>query len=158
MKGLIAWVAGGLILAHLVLHVGFGWGRGAPDLFVLTLLIASRRLHVGAAAGVGFGLGLLEDAFSALSFGANAFSMTVTGILGSRSRDFFVGDSLNFLFFYFLAGKWVREILAWIVSDAAVRTSFATRVLWEAPLSGLYVAVIGVGVVHLMRRRWVAAE
>lgn len=158
MKGLVGWVALALVVVHLVLHVGVGWRDGAPDLFVLTLLIASRRLHVGAAAGVGFGLGLLEDAFSALSFGANAFSMTVTGILGSRSRDYFVGDSLLFLFFYFLAGKWIREILAWIVSDSAVRTSFPTRVLWEAPLAGIYVAFIGVGVVHMMRRRPVASE
>ncbi|MGI9625195.1 MAG: rod shape-determining protein MreD [Longimicrobiales bacterium] len=158
MKGLMGWVAGGLMLAHLVLHVGFGWGRGAPDLFTLTLLIASRRLHVGAAAGVGFGLGLIEDAFSALSFGANTFAMTVTGVLGSRSRDFLVGDSLNFLFFYFLAGKWTRDILVWIVSEAAVRTSLPTRVFLEAPVAGLYMAVIGVGVVYLMRRRWVAAE
>ena len=152
MKGLVLGVFVGLVILHLILHVGIGLGGVAPDLFVLALLLASRRLSLGASAGTGFVLGLLEDAFSALSFGANAFSMTVTGILGSRSRDLFVGDSILFMFLYFALGKWIRELLTWVVSDSAVRSEFSEQLLVEAPLSGLYAALIGVGVAYVVGR------
>jgi len=121
VRGLGLWLIVGLVLLHLVLHVGLGLGAAAPDLFVLALLVTGRMVQTGTAAGLGFALGLLEDAFSALSFGANAFAMTVTGIAASRSRDLFVGDSLLFLVVYFTTGKWVRELLSWLVSDGSVR-------------------------------------
>ena len=142
-----------LILLHLFLHVGFGFGGGAPDLFVVALLVAGRMVGAGAAAGLGFTLGLLEDAFSALSFGSNALSMAVTGITASRSRDLFVADSIPFLFAYFMGGKWIRELLAWLVSDGTVRSGFVEHVLVQAPLGGLYVSLIGITVVSMLRRR-----
>lgn len=152
MKSLVLWVIVGLVLLHLFLHVGIGFGAVAPDLFVVALLVASRRFEMGTTAGIGFFLGLLEDAFSALSFGANSFSMTVTGILASRSRDLFVGDSVLFMFLYFALGKWTRELLAWVVSDSVVRSDFSEHLLFEAPLASMYVAVIGVGAALLVGR------
>ncbi|MDH3223473.1 MAG: hypothetical protein OEO23_07130 [Gemmatimonadota bacterium] len=140
-----------LVLSHLFLHVGMGFGHGAPDLFLVAALVAGRLSQVGVAAGLGFGLGLLEDAFSVLSFGSNAFALAVTGIAASRSRDLFVGDSVLFLFFYFLVGKWVRDLLAWLVSDAMVRDSFVQHLLVDAPLAGVYAAAAGIAVVTLLR-------
>ncbi len=140
-----------LVLAHLFLHVGMGFGGGAPDLFLVAALVAGRLSRVGAAAGLGFGLGILEDAFSVLSFGSNAFALAVTGIAASRSRDLFVGDSLVFLFFYFLVGKWVRDLLAWLVSDATVRDGFVEHLLIDAPTAGVYAAAAGIAVVSLLR-------
>lgn len=153
MRGLGLWLIVGLVLLHLSLHVGLGLGRAAPDLFVVALLVTGRMVQTGTAAGLGFVLGLLEDAFSALSFGANAFAMAVTGIAASRSRDLFVGDSLLFLVMYFTVGKWLRELLGWLVSDASVRGEFVQGLILEAPLSGLYVSVIGILVVSVLRSR-----
>lgn len=140
-----------LVLSHLFLHVGMGFGRGAPDLFLVAVLVAGRLSQVGGAAGFGFGVGLLEDAFSVLSFGSNAFAMAVIGIAAARSRDLFVGDSLLFLFFYFLVGKWLRDLLAWLVSDATVRDGFVEHLLIDAPTSGVYAAAAGIAVVTLLR-------
>ena len=153
MRGLPLWLTLGMILLHLVLRVGMGLGSLAPDLFLVALLVAARLLSVGAAAGLGFLLGLLEDAFSLLSFGANAFSLAVVGILASRSRDLFVGDSLLFLFLYFALGKWIREFLAWMVSDPAVRASAPGQLLIEAPMAALYVAAVGIGVMFVLQGR-----
>ena len=133
-----------LVAAHLLLHVGFGLGRIVPDLSLLGLLIASRRLAVGTAAGVGFCLGLLEDAFSVLSFGANALALTVVGIVGSRSKDVFLGDSRLFLVTYFGLASWLREVLAWTVSSPTTRPDFVSTILIQAPLSALYLSVVGV--------------
>ncbi|MEJ2679704.1 MAG: hypothetical protein P8174_11635, partial [Gemmatimonadota bacterium] len=100
-----------LVVAHLLLHVTFGIGRGAPDLLTLALLLGARRLSVGPAAAFGLGLGLLQDSLSALAFGAASATYAVLGVVGSRSRDVFVGDSLLFMGLYLFAGKWLHDIL-----------------------------------------------
>ena len=153
MKGFGHGLIAVLILLHLLLHVGFGFGGGAPDLFVVALLVAGRMVGTGSAAGLGFTLGLLEDAFSALSFGSNALSMSITGIAASRSRDLFVADSILFLFAYFVGGKWIRELLAWLVSDATVRGGFVEHALIQAPVAGVYASLIGIAAVSVLRRR-----
>lgn len=142
-----------LLLAHLLLHVGMGFGSGAPDLFVVATLVAGRLAHVGIAAGVGFSLGLMEDAFSVLSFGSNAFALTVTGIAAARARDFFVGDSTLFLLSYFFIGKWIRDALSWVVSDSTVRDGFVEHLLIAAPIGGAYAAIVGLVVVVILRTR-----
>ena len=86
-------VVGLLVILHFGLHLSLALGKSAPDLLTLALLIAAREAGVGAAAGLGFLFGLLDDAFSVVAFGANTFALTVTGVLGSKARDLFVGDS-----------------------------------------------------------------
>ena len=93
-------VVGLLILLHFGLHVSLGFGEGAPDLLAVGLLIGAREVGMGRAAGFGFVLGLLEDAFSVLAFGANTFALTLVGTGGAGTRDFFVGDSLFFVMSY----------------------------------------------------------
>ena len=144
MRPRVFFLVTGLILAHLVLHVAFGFGRLAPDLLIVALLVGSRSLSMRMGAALGFVLGLVEDAFSTLSFGANVFAMTVAGALGSRTRDFFVGGSVPFLAIYFLLGKWVRDLLVWTVSDPAGRPVFNDHVLVESPILALYAAAAGV--------------
>ena len=59
-------VVGLLILLHFGLHVSLGFGEGAPDLLAVGVLIGVREVGMGRAAGFGFVLGLLEDAFPCL--------------------------------------------------------------------------------------------
>ena len=132
-----------LILAHLVLRTALGFGKAAPDLFIVALLVGSRTLGVGAGAGLGFVLGVLEDAFSMRAFGANALAMTLVGALGAKSRDFFVGDSTGFLVTFLLLGTWARDLLAWVVTDASIRPAFQDHLVIEAPLLALYTTVVG---------------
>jgi rod shape-determining protein MreD len=151
---LAVWVGvGGLVILHFVLHVGLGVGRAAPDLLTVALLLAAREVSVGTAAGIGLGFGLLEDALSVLSFGANAVSLTVVGMLGAVTRDLFVGDSLRFLVSYFILGKWVRDLVTWIVMGEALRQPFVGQVLVQGFLGGVYAAAVGI-VLMTIWRRW----
>ncbi len=134
----------GLILMHLVLHVALGFGKGAPDLFVVALLLASRSMNVRSAAALGMLLGLLEDAYSMTSFGSNVLAMTLLGMAGAKSRDLFVGDSKSFLATFFLLGAWVRIALVWAVTDSAVRPGLDQRLLVESGVLALYAASFGI--------------
>jgi rod shape-determining protein MreD len=138
-----------LAAAHLLLHVGFSWGRGAPDLLTLALLLASREVGPGQAGAAGLFMGLLEDALSVLSFGANTLAMTVVGVAGALTRDVFVGDSRFFLVGYLFAGKLIRDLIHWMTVGEGLRQPFVEQVLVDGGIAGLYVAAVGVLVAGL---------
>lgn len=141
-----------LAVLHFFLHVGLGIGREAPDLLTLALLVAARELAIGGAAAVGFLFGLLEDALSVLAFGSHAVAMTATGILGALTRDLFVGDSRLFAVSYFFVGKWMRDLVHWIVLGDELRQPFATQVLAQGSLAAAYAAAVGLVVVVIAGR------
>lgn len=144
------WLVGmGLVLLHFLLRVGLGIGEAAPDLLVVALLLMSRKTGLGVAAGMGFALGLLEDALSILAFGANSVALTVLGILGGTTRDLFVGDSLFFLVSYFVLGKLARDVLHWVLVGEALRGPFVADALLGGLLAGVYAAVVGIVVMSL---------
>ncbi len=140
----------GLVVTHLLLRVALGLGNEAPDLFLVAVLIGSRHLGLRAGAALGFILGLLEDAFSMLSFGATVFALTVLGAAGAHSRFLFVGNSVRFLVSYLALGKWVRELLAWVVSDPATRNAFGEHMLFESPLMAVYASIVGTSISRLV--------
>lgn len=133
-----------LAVLHFLLHVGLGLGAGAPDLLTVALLLAVREVGLGTAAGLGFLFGLLEDALSAVAFGANSVAMTLLGVAGAATRDLFVGDSLLFLVSYFVLGKFARVLVHWIVVGSALREPFLSQVLGGGLLGGLYAALVGI--------------
>lgn len=133
-----------LPVCHFLLHVGFGMGREAPDLLAVGLLLLARELRMGTAAGVGFGLGVLEDSFSLLAFGANALAGTLLGIVGSRSRELFVGESLLFLVSYLFFGTWLRSGLHWVLIGDELRRDASLALLVEGPVDAVYAAGVGV--------------
>lgn len=149
-RGFILWgVALLLPILHFLLHVGFGLGARAPDLLTVGLLVLARELRVGAAAGVGFAFGLLEDAFSILAFGANAVVLTVIGVLGARSRDLFMGESLVFLASYLALGTWMRFALHGMLAGEEVRGDLSRLLVVEAPLAAVYASGVGVALLLL---------
>lgn len=152
------WVfVGVLVVLHFVLHITLGLNVAAPDLLTLAVLIGARQLSGSGAAALGLGLGLLEDAVSVAAFGAAAVTHTVIGYLGARSRDLFVGDSLAFLGVYIFLGKWARDALYYALATVTRRGDPVHALLVQAPLSGLYLAVVGlvaiVGYRSLTRKR-----
>ena len=146
-----------LVVLHFLLHVGFGFGAGAPDLLTLALLIAARELPVGLAASTGFFLGLLEDALSVLAFGASTVASTIVGWAGARTRDFFVGDSLVFAVSYLALGKWVRDLIHWVAVGEDLREPFVSAVLVGSGLQAIYAAIVGIGVIALFGISWEAS-
>lgn len=132
-----------LVVAEFVLHLALGLGQEAPDLLTVALLLAARRLGPVAAAALGLVLGLLRDALSLVSFGADAVTLSLLGYLGARSRDLFVGDSLLFIALYLFIGKWLHDVIYGLIAGAAVRGDAVTRLLVQAPLAALYASVVG---------------
>ncbi len=143
-----------MVLLHFALHLSLDLGESAPDLLVVALLIAAREVNIGWGAGIGFALGLLDDAFSVLAFGANAFAMTLVGMGGARTRDLFVGDSLLFLISYLVVGKWMRDLLHWVAVGEGLRESFVDTMLIQAPISAAYAGLIGLIVIAISGLGW----
>lgn len=110
-----------------------------PDLLVCALLLAARSLRVGAAAGLGFVLGLLEDSVAITNFGVGPLVFTVVAALGSWSRDVFLGDEPLFIAAYLFAGKWVVDLAVLILTGG---TSWVAAFAL-APASALVTAVAG---------------
>ena len=132
-----------LPILHFLLRVGFGLGAWAPDLLTVGLLLVAREVRAGRAAGLGFLFGVLEDAFSVLSFGANAMALTILGILGARSRDLFMGDSLVFLVSYLALGCWTRVALHWIFSGVGARSDPWNALVIQGSVAAVYAAAAG---------------
>lgn len=151
-NGLAFWLFLVAVVAlHFLLHLTFGVGDWAPDLLTLAVLLAARQLDGGMAAGVGFALGLLEDAVSLGAFGAAAIAQTVVGYVGARSRDLFVGESLFFLTVYFFLGAWLQDALYYGIAPGVRRGEPVEALLLAAPLDALYVTVAGVVAIMIYR-------
>jgi cell shape-determining protein MreD len=132
-----------LFLLHFILHIGFGIGRAAPDLLTIALLLVAREVGLGSAAAAGLFFGLLEDSLSVLAFGANSVTMTAVGMIGSLTRDLFMGDSRLFVVSYLFVGKWTRDFAHWILIGDELRRPFTEEVLVQGGMGALYVAAIG---------------
>lgn len=132
-----------LVLLHFVLRVGLGLGPLVPDLLVVAVLLAAREMRAGWAAGLGLLLGVLEGALVPFAFGASALVLTVLGFLGARSREIFAGYSPVFLAFYLFAGKWLYDVLLYLVVWANARPGPASTLILISPLAAVYAAAAG---------------
>jgi rod shape-determining protein MreD len=145
----------GFVFAHLLLRVGLGIGDAAPDLLTVSLLLAARQVRSGQAAGLGFFLGLLEDSFSILAFGANTLTLVILALLASRTRDLLVSETPGFLLAYLTVGIWVRGALHWLVTASELRTRPVAALLIEAPVVAIYSASSVVVLLVILRLvRW----
>lgn len=138
-----------LYVLHFLLHVGLSYGRGAPDLITLAVLLLAREVSMGRAAVAGLFLGLSEDALSVLAFGANSVAMTIVGVGGALTRDLFVGDSRLFLISYVFLGKWARDLIHWIAVGEGLRQPFVEQVVIEGGIASAYLAGVGLVVAEL---------
>jgi rod shape-determining protein MreD len=140
-----------LVGVHFALHLSLGIEATAPDLLTIAVLLAARQVAGGAAAGVGFALGLLEDAVSLGAFGAAAVTQTVVGYLGARSRDLFVGDSAVFVGIYLFLGAWIQDALYFTLAGGVRRGEPVDALLVNAPLEAIYAALAGLAAVVIYR-------
>jgi rod shape-determining protein MreD len=140
-----------LVTGHLLLRVGFGFGPPAPDLLTVAALLGARRLRASAAALLGFGLGLIEDALALTAFGATSLALVVVSFLGARSRDLFEGDSLLFLGVYFFLGKWLRDAILYLLGMAAGTGGPPAVLFVDGALAALVTAVAGIVTMLLYR-------
>lgn len=141
-----------LVFAHFVLRLGLGVRAGSPDLLTVALLLCARRVRTGTAACIGFSMGLLEDAFALVAFGANTIAMTAVGVLGVQTRMFFISaTSLSFHIVYFTTGKWLRDLIHWILQQGVgLPSGFVESMILAGGPAALYAALAGVLLVKLI--------
>jgi rod shape-determining protein MreD len=139
-----------LVVLHLVLHVAIGVDTGAPDLLTVAVLLAARRVKGSGAAAIGLVLGILNDALSLSTFGANALVYAVVGFLGARSRDLFEGDSLLFVAVYIFLGKWLRDALYFVITRSDHGEAWGS-LLTVAPIAAVFAAIAGMVAITMYR-------
>lgn len=132
-----------LVILYFLLRVGLGLGALAPDLLVVALLLASRRMRAGQAAGLGFVLGLLDGAAHPLTMGAGAVALSIVGFLGSRSREGLSGDSPVLLALYLFAGKWLYDAIVYVLLIRPNLAGPVSTLLLASPLAAVYAAAVG---------------
>jgi rod shape-determining protein MreD len=132
-----------LILLHLVLRLVLGL-TVVPDLIVVAALLGGRRLGGWRAALYGLVLGVLADSLALVGFGATAVAFVVVCYLGSRSRNFFEGDSYLFITVYAVMGAWLVEIIRFVAGGAMGRGIDPGYLVGSGLLSALYVAAAAV--------------
>ena len=141
----------GLVVLHFVLRVGLGLGVLAPDLLVVALLLASRRLRPGGAAGLGFLLGVLEGSANPTVFGAASLALSIVGYLGSRSREWLAGDDPVTMVAYFFVGTLLYEALLYVLLAVMGAGGSAMALAIPALFASLYAAAVGLGASALYR-------
>jgi cell shape-determining protein MreD len=138
------WVFMGiLVLLHLVLRLALGFTL-VPDLIVVAALLGARRLGAVGAAVYGLLLGILADSLAMVAFGATSVAFVIVCFLGSRSRNFFEGESYPFLAFYAFFGAWLVEAIRFVAGGAMARGQEPMLLLTEGALLALYTAITAV--------------
>ncbi len=139
-----------LALLYFVLRVGLGLGAFAPDLLLVALLLAARRMRAGWAAGLGCLLGVLDGAAHPHTLGAGARVLSVLGSLGARSREVVAGDSPVLLAAYLFAGKWLYDAGMYLLM-VANESAGPVTVLAFSLVAAAYAAAAGVAAASAYR-------
>ncbi|NIN70859.1 MAG: rod shape-determining protein MreD, partial [Gemmatimonadetes bacterium] len=132
-----------LVLAflHFALTSLFDSWFANPNLLLCAVLVSARQLRPGAAAAVGFTLGVLEDSMAVSHFGLATLLLVLVAYLGSLTRDTFVGEEPLFIGTYLFVGTWVYETGIFLILGASGDP--LSYIFLRAPLDGLATAVIG---------------
>lgn len=143
-------VLGGLIVLEFFMTPWWSGSRLAPDFLILVLLIYAMRARPGAAALVGFCLGLMHDSVSPVAFGSGALAYTVVGYLAAWGRAVFFAENVIVNAAFFFGGSWFSDLLIL----AAGGSNFSTilwQLAWWSIWEGLVTAGVGVVVLILFR-------
>ena len=139
-----------LVLLHYTLRPLLGW-RAPMDFLILALLLASIRVRPAVGALIGLALGIVADSLTPDSLGAGAAAMTVVGYLASWLKAVFFADNIALNAFFFFLGKWVFDLIYFIVEHRLGGIELVQQLLLWSPLSAAATAVAGVLLLFVMR-------
>jgi rod shape-determining protein MreD len=125
--------------------------RASVDFLVIALLLAAVRVRPGAAALVGFALGLLVDSLKPGTFGAASLAMTMIGYTASWLKPVFFADNLPLNAFFFFVGKWGFDALYLTVGQRLHGSELVMQLLLWSPLAAALTAAVGVLLLVLAR-------
>ena len=139
-----------LLLLHYPLRPLLGW-RAEMDFLVIALLLAAVRVRPGAAAAVGFVLGLMSDAPTPEAMGSAALALSAIGFAASWMKAAFFADNLALNAFFFFLGKWMFDVVYLMAERRVQGTALAMELLVWSPLAAAVTALAGVVLLLVMR-------
>ena len=139
-----------LVLLHYTLRPLLGW-RAPMDFLILALLLAAIRVRPAAGALIGLALGIVSDSLTPDALGAGAIAMTIVGYLASWLKAVFFADNIALNAFFFFLGKWVFDVIYFIVEHRLLGVELVQQLLLWSPLSAAATAVAGVVLLFVMR-------
>jgi len=138
-----------LVVLHYTLRPVLEW-RTSIDFLLIALLLAAVRMRPGAAAVLGFAMGLVADSLSVGAFGAT-LAMTVVGFTASWLRAVVFAENLVLHAAFFFAGKWLFDIIFLLVERRVKGLDLVFQLLIWSPLTAMVTALAGLLVLIVMR-------
>ncbi|MEO8194387.1 MAG: rod shape-determining protein MreD [Gemmatimonadales bacterium] len=139
-----------LVILHYTLRPLLGW-RAPMDFLVLALLLGSIRVRPAIGALFGLALGIVSDSLTPDALGAGAVAMTVVGYLASWLKAVFFADNLALNAFFFFLGKWVFDVIFFIVEQRLGGIELVQQLLLWSPLSAAATALAGILLLFIMK-------
>lgn len=139
-----------LVLLHYTLRPLLGW-RAPMDFLVLALLLSAIRVRPAVGALIGFALGLVSDSLTPDALGAGAIAMTVVAYLASWLKAVFFADNIALNALFFFLGKWLFDIIYFLVESRIGGIELVQQLLLWSPLSAAATAVAGILLILVMR-------
>jgi rod shape-determining protein MreD len=140
-----------LTFLHFALRPVFDSWFASPNLLVCAVLLSARQLRPGAAAGLGFVLGFLEDAMAVSFFGLATLLLVLIAFVASQTRELFVGEEPLFMGTYLFVGTWLYETVSYLLMGASGGS--LSFILLRAPLDALATGAVGYLTLPLLRAR-----
>ncbi|MDE3054058.1 MAG: rod shape-determining protein MreD [Gemmatimonadota bacterium] len=125
--------------------------RVSPDFLVIALLYAAVRIRPGAAAVLGFALGLVTDSLTLGGFGAGALAMTVVGFGASWLKAAFFADTPGINAAFLFVGKWVFDVIYVLAQHTMPPGQMLAQIFVWSVLSAAFTAVVGALVFAVVR-------
>lgn len=139
-----------LVTLHYTIRPLLGW-RASIDFLVIAILLLSVRMRPGAAAALGFIVGLISDSLTPETLGASALAMSVVAFAASWLRAVIFADNVVLHAFFFFVGKWVFDLIYLLVARGAPPMELLAQAGVWSPLSAALTAAVGVFVMLAYR-------
>lgn len=141
-----------LVLAALqyTLRPMLDW-RAGIDFLVIAVLVVAVRVRPGAAALVGFLVGLVSDALTPEAFGAGALAMTILGYTASELKATFFADNVLLNAVFVFVGKVAFDVILLLAEQRLGGYALLAQLLVWTPLAAILTAGVGLLVMALVR-------
>lgn len=125
-----------------------------PDLFLILLVGLGLSMEPELAAAAGFFIGLYQDALSGAPLGLNAFTLSLIGFLVSRlSQQVKTTELAGRFTLLCLAGLLSGLITLLLLRFFYAPRPFASALLGTALPGALYTAILGTGLLGMLKRK-----
>lgn len=139
-----------LLIAHYTVRPLIG-GRAPIDFLAIAVLFSAVRLRPGAAALLGFVIGLTVDSLQPDSFGAATLAFTLVGYGASWLKAVFFADHVALTGLFVFAGKWLYDGVYNLAGPRIGGLDLVVQLLLWTPLAAALTALVAVLLLTVFR-------